>query len=134
MSYLWVQFKNTSPTRPVQVSTKDCNNVDNFIEKIREKFSNLLDSYDSDQIFISLTDGGITLGSDTPLIFTNTVVNPIFFSVIQRNHILNQVKILYETESKPKLTEQDKRLERTCEMAVDHWLWQSSTYEIDDKV
>jgi len=125
MSYLWVQFKQSNPTRSIQVATKDCDNVDQFIEEIKKKFSNLLGSYDADQIFISLTDGGTTLESDIPLIFTNTVVTPIFISVIQRKQINTWLPNEIEIESK--LVERDPY---ELELKDNHWLWQSSTYDV----
>jgi hypothetical protein len=76
---LWVKYKNNNST---QVSTKECQNVDDFLEACKKKLPHLLGSYDSAQLSLSTTDGGTSLqpGYSLHQIPQNTDENPLFIT------------------------------------------------------
>lgn len=76
MIKLWVKFGEANAT---QVSTKGCDNVNDFIKAIKKNLPNPL--YE-----ISLTEGGVALRPDMPIneipeIDKNDHKNPLFISV-----------------------------------------------------
>ena len=57
---LWVLVKSNNPAvinNPTQVLTKDCENVDDFIEAIKKELSPILDNVAVSQLTLSLPDG-----------------------------------------------------------------------------
>jgi hypothetical protein len=76
---LWVKYKNNNST---QVSTKECQNVDDFLEACKKKLSPLLDSYAPAQLSLSTTDGGPPLQPDDSItqITGNNAKNPLFIT------------------------------------------------------
>ena len=78
MSILWVKFKKN---RPTQVSTKECEIVDDFIKSCKKELSQKLGSYDTDQIFLSITEGETPLEPDDPLPVQNTAKTPFYIIV-----------------------------------------------------
>ena len=58
MTELWVKYKSFSV---VKVSTANCYDVCDFIKAVKKELHNKLGSIDSDQISLSLTDGGAPL-------------------------------------------------------------------------
>ena len=74
---LWVKYKNNNST---QVSTKECQNVDDFLEACKKKLPHLLGSYDSAQLSLSTTDGGTALQPDDDIPSQNTAKNPLFIT------------------------------------------------------
>ena len=87
MTKLWVKFQAYNATK---VSTSDCQDVDDFLEACKKVLSPLLDSYDSDQLCLSTTQGGSSLRPDTlltdipsqPGYDENDYEHPLFISVI----------------------------------------------------
>ena len=72
---LWVLLKSHDSAvvnNPTQVLSKDCENVDDFIEAIKKKLSNKLGHVDSDDITLHLTKDGPALEPDDPLPAQNT--------------------------------------------------------------
>ena len=78
MSKLWVKFGRNNAT---QVSTVECQNVDDFLKQCKKEFSSKLGSYDVDQLCLSTTDGGTPLQPDDPIPAQNTAQTPLFISV-----------------------------------------------------
>ena len=78
MTKRWAKFK---PNNATQVSTEDCQNVDDFLEACKKKLSHLLGSYDSAQLCLSTTADGTPLQPDDPIPAQNTAKNPLFISV-----------------------------------------------------
>ena len=78
MTKRWVKFKNSY--NPTQVSTEDCQNVDDFLEACKKKLSPLLDSYAPAQLSLSTTEG-TPLEPDDPIPAQNTAKSPFFISV-----------------------------------------------------
>jgi hypothetical protein len=58
MSNLWVKFENKKST---QVSTADCQNVDDFLEACKNKLSPLLDHIPVFELTLSTTDSTLEL-------------------------------------------------------------------------
>ena len=58
MSKLWVKFKQNNPT---QVSTKGCEDVDDFIKSCKKELSQKLGSYDTDELSLSTSKVGTPL-------------------------------------------------------------------------
>ena len=86
MTKRWVKFKNSY--NPTQVSTEDCQNVDDFLEACKKKLSPLLDSYSSAQLSLSTTtDGGTPLEPDDPIPAQNTAKNPLFIGIKENQPI-----------------------------------------------
>jgi hypothetical protein len=75
MTKLWVKWNSN---RATQVPTEGCENVDAFLKVVKNELSNKLGSYDSDQLFLSLADGGDALDSGDPLPAQNTSKTPLF--------------------------------------------------------
>jgi hypothetical protein len=80
MSKLWVKL---SPNNSVKVSAKDCNDIDDFIEACKKKLSPHFDSIATDQLSLSLTEGGTPLEPDSslPESENNTAKTPLFISI-----------------------------------------------------
>ena len=69
----------------MKVSTEGCADVDDFIEATKKKLTHKLGEYDSDQISISLTEGGKALRrglklNEVPNITENNDENPLFIN------------------------------------------------------
>ena len=84
---LWVKLNSQNPTR---VSTKKCQIVDEFIEKIKAKLSPDLDSVATSRILISKTDGGSALDpglllTQAPFPTKNDSKSPLFVCVLAVN-------------------------------------------------
>ena len=58
MTKLWVKLKTNNAT---QVSTEECQNVDDFLEACKEKLSPDLDSIPASRLSLSITEGGPAL-------------------------------------------------------------------------
>ncbi|KAI8891842.1 hypothetical protein BC833DRAFT_431227, partial [Globomyces pollinis-pini] len=72
---LWVLLKSNDSAvvnKPVKVPTKDCDDVDDFIEAIKKKLPNKLGHVDSDNITLHLTKDGPALEPDDALPAQNT--------------------------------------------------------------
>ena len=80
MSKLWVKFRNCNAT---QVSTEECQNVDDFLEACKKKLSPLLDSYAPAQLSLSTTDG-TALQPDEAIPAQNTAKTPLFINVAEQ--------------------------------------------------
>lgn len=81
---LWVLLKNNDSAvvnKPTQVSTKDCENVDDFIEAVKKKLSNKLGQVDSDNITLHTTEDGPALEPDDTLPAQNTKKTALFITV-----------------------------------------------------
>ena len=79
---LWVRLKySAAVNRPTQVLTKDCDNVDDFIEAIKKKLSNKLGHVDSDNITLHLTEDADALEPDDTLPAQNTKQTALFVTV-----------------------------------------------------
>jgi hypothetical protein len=78
MTKLWVKLKTNNAT---QVSTEECQNVDDFLEACKEKLSPLLDSYAPAQLCLSTTAGGTPLQPDDAIPAQNTAQTPLFISI-----------------------------------------------------
>ena len=78
---LWVKFKSN---RATQVSTHDCENIDDFLKACKKELSPLLDSCAPAQLSLSLTDGGEALPIDDDLSAAtakNSLQNPLFIFI-----------------------------------------------------
>ena len=72
---LWVLFKSHDSAvvnHPTQVPTKDCDNVDDFIEAVKKELPKQLGDYDPSLITLHLTEDGPALEPDDPLPPANT--------------------------------------------------------------
>jgi hypothetical protein len=72
---LWVLLKSHDSAvvnHPTQVPTKDCENVDDFIDAIKKKLSPKLDAITVDNITLHLTEDSTALERDEPLPYQNT--------------------------------------------------------------
>jgi hypothetical protein len=78
MTKCWVKFK---PNNATQVSTEECQNVDDLIRACKKELSSKLGSYDVDQLCLSTTDGGNPLQPDDPIPSQNTAQTPLFISI-----------------------------------------------------
>jgi hypothetical protein len=78
MSKLWAKFKTNNAT---QVSTEECQNVDDFLKACKKELPHLLGSYDSAQLSLSITDGGPPLQPDDSIPVQNIAKAPLFISV-----------------------------------------------------
>ena len=78
MTKRWVKFKTNNAT---QVSTEECQDVDDFLEACKKKLSSTLGSYDSAQLSLSTTNGGTPLQPDDAIPAQNTAKTPLFISV-----------------------------------------------------
>jgi hypothetical protein len=81
MTKLWIKYKNNNST---QISTEECQNVDDFLEACKKKLSPHFDSIATDQLSLSTTDGGNPLQPDDDIPAQNTAKNPLFISVIEQ--------------------------------------------------
>jgi hypothetical protein len=97
MPKLWIKFKAYNATK---VSTEGCQNVDDFLEACKKKLSQKLGSYDTDQLSLSTTANGPSLGPGLlltaipfqPGYVENDVENPLFISVANGSaHIPNNI-------------------------------------------
>jgi hypothetical protein len=81
MSKLWVKFKSNKATK---VSTKGCEDVDDFLKACKKELSSKLGTYDVDDLSLSTTDGGAALrpGTSLTLIPANTDDCPLFISIV----------------------------------------------------
>jgi len=81
MTKLWVILK---PNNATQVSTENCQNVDDFLEACKEK---LQIPNPPQELCLSTTDGGTPLQPDDSIIQItgNTTKNPLFIG-IKENH------------------------------------------------
>jgi hypothetical protein len=78
MTKLWVKFKTKNAT---QVSSEECQDVDDFLKQCKKELSSKLGSYDVDQLSLSTTDGGTPLQPDDPIPAQNTAKAPLFISI-----------------------------------------------------
>jgi hypothetical protein len=78
MTKRWVKFNTNNAT---QVSTEECQNVDDFLKACKKELSSKLGGYDVDQISLSTTVGGIPLQPDDPIPAQNTAKTPLFISI-----------------------------------------------------
>ena len=86
MTKLWIKFKTNNAT---QVSTEECQNVDDFLKQCKKNLSSKLGSYDVDQLCLSTTDGGtalrpgllLTAIPSQPGYVENDDEHPLFISV-----------------------------------------------------
>lgn len=72
---LWVLLKSNDSAvvnHPTQVPTKDCDNVDDFIDAVKKKLSPKLDAITVDNITLHLTEDSPALEPDDPLPAQNT--------------------------------------------------------------
>lgn len=77
MTKLWVKFKTNNAT---QVSTEECQNVDDFLKQCKKELSPLLDSFAPAQLSLSTTDGGTPLQPDDAISAQNTAKTPLFIT------------------------------------------------------
>ena len=91
MSKLWVRFGHYNPTR---VSTKDCDNVDDFLKACKKELPSKLGSYDIDQLSLSTTVGGPPLEPDAPLPSQNTAKTPLIIRVADAAQRMTDVDII----------------------------------------
>ena len=98
MTKLWVKFKTYNAT---QVSTQNCQNVDDFLKACKKELSPLLNSISPGQLFLSTTQGGPPL---RPSLLITAIVSqtgylenddqyPLFISAmgVQRINIPNDI-------------------------------------------
>ena len=78
MTKRWVKLKTNNAT---QVSTEECQDVDDFLKACKKELSSKLGSYDVDQLSLSTTDGGSPLQPDDPIPDQNTAKTPLFIGV-----------------------------------------------------
>jgi hypothetical protein len=116
---LWVKYKNNNST---QVSTEDCQDVDDFLEACTKKLSHLLGSYDSAQLSLSTTDGGTALqpGYSLHQIPQNTDENPLFITATDNSPRLKSFR-----QERYKLS-----VEASCRKYLDALAFKLSTYYI----
>ena len=77
MTKRWVKFKTNNAT---QVSTEECQNVDDFLKQCKKGLSPLLDSYAPAQLCLSTTDDGPSLQPDDAIPAQNTAKTPLFIT------------------------------------------------------
>jgi hypothetical protein len=78
MAKRWVKFQTFPPT---QVSTENCENVDDFIKACKKELPRKLGSYDADQLSLSTSAGAGPLQPDDDLPAQNTAQTPLFISI-----------------------------------------------------
>jgi hypothetical protein len=78
MTKRWVKFKTNNAT---QVSTEECQNVDDFLKQCKKELPHLLGSYDSAQLSLSTTDGGTPLQPDDDIPAQNNAKNPLYIDI-----------------------------------------------------
>ena len=79
MTKRWVKFKTNNAT---QVSTEECQNVDDFLEACKKELSPDLDSVPASRLSLSTTVGGTPLQPDDPIPAQNTAQIPLFISIV----------------------------------------------------
>ena len=90
---LWVLLKSNDPAvinKPIKVSTKDCEDVDDFIEAVKKKLSPDLDAIAVNRISLHLTENadalrrglGLSALPSQPGYVTNTDESPLFITAL----------------------------------------------------
>jgi hypothetical protein len=81
---LWILFKSNDSSvvnHPTHVPTKDCENVDDFIDAIKKKLSNELGTVDPHRITLHLTQDSSALEPNASLPAQNTMQTALIVSV-----------------------------------------------------
>ena len=77
--FSWVKYKNNNST---QVSTEECQNVDDFLKACKKDLSPHFDSVATDQLSLSATDGGTPLQPNDCIPAQNTAKNPFLLLLL----------------------------------------------------
>ena len=94
MSKLWIKFKTYSAT---QVSTPDCQNVDDFLKACKKELLFLYGQFPPGELSLSTTEGGSPLEPDDPIPAPNTAKTPLFISVEEQT--LNEIATVRSDEA-----------------------------------
>ena len=78
MTKLWIKFKTNNAT---QVSTEECQNVDDFLDACKKKLLFLYGQFPPGELSLSITEGGTPLQPDDPIPAQNTAKDPLFIRV-----------------------------------------------------